>query len=127
MTYTATLPTSRDEARLRLGDTSNDVATEYLPDSTYDAVIVALGDWRLAAASLARSLAARAINDPTSFTAVGDMAVSWADRARSWLAIATALDAEAAADTSTVGTVTTFTMPFLSGGEYEAADESLSW
>jgi hypothetical protein len=129
VTYNPALPTSRDEARLRLGDTSGtpstSPATEYLPDATYDAKIVALGDWRLAAADLARALAARAINQPSSFTAVGDMSVSWTRRAENWLAIAGELEAEAGA--TGAGTITTITMPFLTGGEYAEPSEAMEW
>lgn len=48
-------------------------------------------DWRLAAAALADALAVRAINRPTSFTAVGQMGITWADRANSWMKVAKAL------------------------------------
>lgn len=131
MTYDSALPTTRDEARLRLGDTSGtpttSPATEYLPDATYNAVIEALTDWRLAAASLARSLAARAINQPSSFAAQGDMSVSWTDRAKRWLEIAAALEAEVSSESSTLGTVYTITAPFLTGGEYADPGEGMEY
>ena len=53
-------------------------------------------DWRLAAASLAEQLAAKAINNPSSFGLTGTMQVSWTDRAKSWMAIAKNLREEAA-------------------------------
>lgn len=92
-TFNPSLLTEIDRMRDALGDIN--VAAPFAPDETYLARLEeAAGDWRLAGAAMARSFASRAINSPTSFTAVGDVAVSWADRANAWLKIAAHLEAE---------------------------------
>ena len=96
-TYDPALLTDIDRMREVLGDT--DVQNPLAEDETYQAkLILASGSWKLAAASMARSFASRAINDITSFSAGGDISVSWADRASAWLKLATSLEAEAARD-----------------------------
>lgn len=65
-------------------------------------------DWRLAAAALAEVLAVRALNRPTTFGLSGVMNVSWADRAKTWLAVAKALRQQVADDDAAqaaIGTV----------------------
>lgn len=100
-TYDPTLATDLDRMRDALGDVN--VEAPFAPDETYLARLNEAGSWRIAAAAMARSFAARAINDPSSFTAVGDMSVSWNDRASAWLRIASALESEAARDTAAIG------------------------
>lgn len=92
-TFDPNLLTDLDRMRDALGDIN--LESPFAPDETYLARLQEAGDnWRLAGAAMARSFASRAINSPTSFTATGDMSVSWADRAKSWLTIAAALEAE---------------------------------
>lgn len=66
-----------------------------LDDAEIELALDTYEDWRLAAATIAEALAARAINDPASFALTGVMAVSWADRAKSWMSIARSLREEA--------------------------------
>jgi hypothetical protein len=96
--FNPSLPTSLDKMRDVLGDTS--LTAPFAPDETYTAYLAENTNWKLAAAAMARSFASRAINRPTSFTAVGDVAVSWADRAQSWLRIAASLEAQVARETA---------------------------
>lgn len=94
MSFDPALTTDRDRMRDALDDISD--AAPFVPDATYDAYLAdAGGDWRYAAAALARRLASRALNSPSSFSLPGDISVSWNDRAAAWLKIAAALEAEA--------------------------------
>lgn len=89
------LLTPLDWMRDALGDVN--IEEPFAPDETYLARLNdANGSWRLAAAAMARSFASRAINDPSSFGATGDMTVSWNDRSSAWLKIAQSLEADAA-------------------------------
>jgi hypothetical protein len=97
-TYDPSLGDDISRMRQAVGDT--DLAEPFEPDVTYTALLLEASDWRLAAAALSRSLAARAINRPSSFTAVGDLTVSWSDRANAWLRLATALETAHARETS---------------------------
>lgn len=80
---------------LELRDAFVDIVTD-AEISRY--ILLYPSDWRLAAAALADALAVRAINRPTSFSAPGQMAISWADRSRGWLAIGKALREQVASD-----------------------------
>lgn len=92
-TYSPALLTDLDWMRHALGDTNT--AAPFAPDVTFLAYLDTAGNiWRLAAAALARSLASRAINQPTSIP-VGGGSLSWSDRAAQWLKIAATLEAEA--------------------------------
>lgn len=91
-TFDPSLPTDLDRMRDALGDI--DVNAPMFPDVTYEAKSVEMGGaWRLAAASMARSLASQANAKMQSFAAGGDLSVTWGDRARRWLDIAAALEA----------------------------------
>lgn len=98
MSFNAGLPTSRDRIRMIVGDTSNDEETEFFLDETYDATIAEYSNWKIAAAVMAEGVAVTIEQNPSSFTAVGDMAVSWADRTRSLRDIAARMRREAAAE-----------------------------
>lgn len=96
-TYNPALLTDIDRMRNILGDVN--VEVPYADDETYTArLLLASGSWKLAAASMARSFAARSINDVTSFSAGSDVSVSWTDRAAAWLKIAQSLEEDAARD-----------------------------
>lgn len=63
------------------------------PDVTYEAKLVENGGaWRLAAAGMARDLAAQANAKMQSFSTGGDLAITWGNRSRGWLDIAVALE-----------------------------------
>lgn len=72
----------------------------FFPEGDYTEALTLYVDRRLATAWLADRLAARAINQPTSFTAVGDMAVGWADRAKGWERLAVRLRQQVALESS---------------------------
>jgi hypothetical protein len=83
-----------------IGDT--DTSNEYFPDDTYDAEIeTADTSWKLAAASMAESLAVVLEQRVTSFAATGDLSLGWSDRTRSLRALAVRLRQEAADDAIT--------------------------
>jgi hypothetical protein len=103
MSFDPTLPTTLDRIRLIVGDTSNDVATEWFLDDTYEAEIANYTNWKLAAAAMAEAVAVKIEQEPRSFTATGDMAVSWGDMTRSLRLQATRLRAEAAAEDAASG------------------------
>lgn len=52
-------------------------------------------EWRFAAAMIATHLAAKALNDPSSFSLSGVMSISWPDQAAAWRSIAYNLRLEA--------------------------------
>lgn len=96
-TFNPALPTDLDRMRDILGDV--DLDNPMAPDVTYSARLqAASGNWKLAAAAMARSFASRAINNISSFSATGDMSISWNNRARDWLLLAEQLEAEVSAD-----------------------------
>lgn len=100
--FDPSLPTPLDRMRDALGDI--DVEAPLAPDETYMTRLNdAGGSWRLAAAAMARSFASRAISEPSSFTATGDMSVSWNNQAATWLKIAQALEADAARENQAEG------------------------
>lgn len=118
-TFDPALLTPIDWMRDALGDVNIDAP--YAPDATYEARLTdADGNWRLAAAAMARSFASRAINDPTSFSAPGDLSVGWTNRANEWLRIAAALEADAARLTPAKGGFWTAT---LERGDLAQRDE----
>jgi hypothetical protein len=120
MSYDPSLATDLDRMRFRLGDTSNDPATELLSDETYEAELTRLVDWRLAAASIATSLSNSAGMALTSFSASGDISVGWGDRRAHLLKVAADLRAEYAAEQWTTGSGdVVMTMPFLTGTDTE--------
>ena len=125
MSYDPSLPTTLDRIRLIVGDTSDDLATELFPDETYTATIAEYGaSWKIAAAVMAEAVAVRIEQDPTSFTAQGDMSVGWSDRTRSLRDTAARLRREAAAEDATGSNVLTSVALGRDGtvgrGEYRA-------
>lgn len=105
MSYDSALLTDRDRIRLITGDTTGDPVQEFFPDRTYDATLAMYSTWKLAAAAMAEAVAVKIEQDPSSFTAVGDVAVGWSDRTRSLRAQAVRLRQEAMSETSLLGTV----------------------
>lgn len=84
MSFDPSLPAVRDRLRLQLGDTTGNEATEFMADSTYDAVYAYHGNKEpetllaLAEGMIAKfSQAASRIN-------LGDMEFSWRDRMVAW-------------------------------------------
>lgn len=87
-----TSPSIYDNIRFTLGATGDNAGL--VLDDEIDNALSLYSEWRLAAAFIADSLAARAINDPSSFAAPGDLSVSWGDRAKAWMNIAKRLREE---------------------------------
>lgn len=98
MSYDHALATLRDRIRMIVGDTTGDPSTEFFLDESYDAVISQHTNWKVAAAVMAEGVAVKIEQDPSSFTAVGDMSVSWNDRTRMLREVAKRLRTEAAAE-----------------------------
>lgn len=88
MSYDETLGTDLDKARALLGDTSDDSDTELLTDDHIEAVLT-LYAFNGGVAFLARELAARFAQKPGSVSLPGGLSVSWAERVKTWLALAT--------------------------------------
>lgn len=120
MSYDPTLPTIRDRIRSIVGDTAGIETDETFPDSTYDAVIELHANWKLAAAEMAEKVAVSIEQDPTSYTATGDMSVGWGDRTRSLRAVATRLRAEAAEEDQTTLTGIVSSQLERPGGSHHA-------
>lgn len=104
-TYDPALGTDLDVVRYKTGDTDVSVdpasgAGNWLnPDATISAILAMYpDDWRLACADVAEGLASRFAQEPDSFTATGDMSVSWRDRVKQWQWLAQQLRAESAAE-----------------------------
>jgi hypothetical protein len=87
MTYTDTLPTSRDTARFLLGDTSNSAGTELLTDAAIDAVLVIYAP-NPAVAFLATGLASRFAQKPSDVALPHGLRVAWRERIAAWLGLA---------------------------------------
>lgn len=108
--YDPTLSTPIDSMRQALGDIEEPALA---PDETYAARLIEMGgNWRRAAAALARSFAAAAIQQPSSLSG-GSKSIAWTTPARDWLALAASLEAQAAAEDNPVaGDATLYvTMP----------------
>lgn len=94
-TYDPTLATDLDWMRDALGDT--DTSAALYEDEAYAAYLDAADDnWRLGAAAMARRLASRYANRPTSLTSDDGSGIRWGDRVANWLKTAAQLEAEAA-------------------------------
>lgn len=102
MSFDPSLSTVRDRIRMIVGDTSNDEDAEFFIDESYDAVISQHSNWKIAAAVMAEGVAVQIEQDPSSFTAVGDMSVGWSDRTRSLRETARRLRSEAAAEDTAI-------------------------
>jgi hypothetical protein len=116
MSYSDTLDTDLDKARALLGDTSNNAATELLTDDHIDAVLT-LYAFNGGVSFLARELASRYAQQPGSVSLPSGLSVSWAERVKTWLALAIQMQA---------GGVTAFTAfsvtPTRSDGYSELAE-----
>lgn len=116
MAYDPALPTTLDRIRLIVGDTSNDPDDELFPDETYLAKIAEYTNWKHAAADMAEAAAIQIEQDPTGFTAVGDMSISWSDRTRSLRTKAARLRADAdQEEASGIGKPVRIRQNFLTG------------
>lgn len=82
MTFDPSLPTIVDEIRFALGDTSNDPATEIVPDQTYYALLDKYDDWREAAIQIGGAMLAALEQDVKSYSAQGDFSVTFRDPQR---------------------------------------------
>jgi len=101
-TFDPALPLDLDKMRDALGDIN--VEKPLFPDVTYEAKLAeAGGAWRLAAAAMARSLAARAAKQMESFSAGSQPAIAWGNRTRRWLDVAAALEQAHAATVESNG------------------------
>lgn len=94
-TYVNTLATGRDRVRHAIGDT--DSANQLRQDETILALITQFGE-QGAIAALAEGLASQYAQEPTSFSSDG-LSVSFADRVKTWTALASRIRSEAAAAT----------------------------
>lgn len=85
-TFDPTLPTARDRIRLLIGDHTfgADPTAALRSDESINSVLTMTGDYRLAVAELADGLATEYGQEPDSFTATGDMSISWRDRVSAW-------------------------------------------
>lgn len=92
-TYDPTLPTAKDRVRYALGDTN--VAAALEQDETYVANLTLYSE-SLAIAVMAEALAARFAQKPDSFGTDG-LNVTWRERVKTWLALATTMRANATA------------------------------
>lgn len=92
MSYDDTLPADLDKARALLGDTSNNASTELLTDDHIDAVLL-LYAFNGGVAFLAQELATRFAQKPGNVSLPSGLSVSWADRVKTWLALATQMRA----------------------------------
>ena len=92
-TFDNTLPTELDQMRFMVGDV--DVAAALEQDETY-ASALALHGFKLGTAAIAEALAARYAQRPDSISSE-DGSLSWRERVKTWLALATRLRAEEAA------------------------------
>ena len=80
MTYDAAEIAPRDIIRGRVLDTSNDPATEYLSDATYDAILARHEDWRLAGVEIAGRIARIIAAKPVSVTSEDGESTRWSDK-----------------------------------------------
>lgn len=93
-TFDPTLTSDLDWMRDALGDT--DTSAALYEDEAYTAYLDAADDnWRLGAAAMARRLASRYANRPTSLTSDDGSGIRWGDRVANWLKTAAQLEAEA--------------------------------
>lgn len=95
MSYDPAEATDTDVVRGLIGDTSNDVTTEYLADATISAILVRQTSVYLAAAECADRIAAIVARRPESVS-IGDQTVTRAQRPQAWHDLAEALRARAA-------------------------------
>lgn len=102
-TYDPNLSTDADLMRFKVGDSvvgldASGTEQALRPDAEYLALLALHGDWRLAAADMAESLASQYAQEPDSFSASGDMSVSWKERVKQWQWLAQTLRSEVAAE-----------------------------
>jgi len=88
VSYNAAEIEPRDIIRGRVLDTSNDPATEYLLDATYDAILARHDDWRLAGVEIAGRIARMIAAKPISVTSDEGENVRWSDKRADLIAAA---------------------------------------
>lgn len=88
MSYNAAEIEPRDIIRGRVLDTSNNPATEYLVDATYDAILARHTDWRLAGAEIAGRIARMIAAEPISITSDEGENLRWSDKQAALIAAA---------------------------------------
>lgn len=81
-TFDQTLPTDLDWMRFILGDMNMDAPLR--SDAQYQALLASSANRYLACAEMAESLASEYAQQPDSFTAVGDVSLSWRERVKTW-------------------------------------------
>lgn len=121
MTFNPALPTVRDQIRSDVGDTSNDPATEMMVDATYDAYLGLYPEnWKRAAARIAIAILTRLDQDVKSYSAPGDLSVTFRDHGM-LRALADRWNSEADAETAELGygRVVTVTSDYLTGWPVE--------
>lgn len=95
-TFDNTLPTALDRMRYALGDIV--VAAALEQDETYAANLAIHGE-PIGTAVMAEALAARFAQEPDSFSGDGT-SITWRERVKTWLALATRIRQEEAAASS---------------------------
>lgn len=125
MTYVASEPLEReplDKIRRLVRDTSNDPATEFFPDETYQTVIAASTTWRHATIEMALSVAGKIEEDPTSLSSDSD-SIAWQQRTRQLYALVDRMKFEIAqeekeATESSFGEPVIFEVPYTTEVAY---------
>lgn len=134
-TYHDNLDRTLDKVRAALGDVTvglNDadppVEQALRSDEYYLAQIAIYStDWRYAAADAAESLAAEYGQSPDSYSESGELSVSWRERVKTWLELATRLRAQAARDAESASAGVRIIAASRGGsanGEYTVSRES---
>lgn len=116
MTYDPAELTAIDRIRGRVLDTSNDPATEYLPDVTYQSYLDRYdGSEALAGASTAGRIAALIASKPVAIASEGD-SIRWSDKRAEYIKSVQA-DYLAEAEADAYGGVVTVTADVMTGGD----------
>lgn len=112
-TYDPTLPTEMDDARYQLGAipiTEGDADTGLISNETIVAAIAAQGSLSAGVAYLARGLAIRFAQLPTSIRSGSD-GLAWADRVKFWWELAGIVETAADGNVSPASGLLTTTAP----------------
>jgi len=101
-TYDPNLTSDVDRMRFNVGDIhvgldAGGTEQALRPDVEYLALLDLNQNWKLATAEMADSLASEYAQEPDSFSASGDVSVSWGVRVEQWRNLSQRLRAEAAA------------------------------
>jgi hypothetical protein len=118
--YSDSLSTDKDQVRDQLGitDISGGVDTALISDEHIIAALSALGSTGAAVAYLARELAARFAQLPTSIRS-GQDALAWANRVSTWLALAGLAEGAVDGSASPASGLLTTTAPIAPPTPYE--------